>query len=601
MKKTDQNTRSEFSEIYKKFEQAAPPIPEGLHESNIKEKIQTKQTHKTISLRMPINRRALLSIAACFVLLIGALSAALIQMPLYRDAKTIPLMQSEEELLGKLQDMSFATIPSELGGDSGVTTVPTASQEDALQQPDQIQTDGEYIYYAYEVANAEQAAAYYNIYIYRVNGTDTQLVTVMKKVTDHADEINGLLLSGDRLTVFISDEDNVCSAEIYDVSTPASPQLVNRFQQSGSYIGAYMAHDTIYMVSKYYAPRSTDDAVVPESGEPDHMVPVEMQDIAYFTNAQVSTFLVISAIDPNSGTSAAKTRAVLGATDNVVCSEENLYVSEAISARSANEKAGIQIMQVKLHHGRIVFSAVGHIGQRNVKNCIIDTIDSQPVIVTTERNGDSTVNKLYVLDEDLQQTGQSADFAADMQIKQVAVTNKRAYISLEDEADVQLYTISLQSLSAPAVICSQSISNVSATLLQTGENEMLAVIENYETDGTILSLYDTSGAKQAQLLDQCVLEKIYLSTLNPIALNSKNASYAFASYTANDQARIYGITTLEVKGQHIDIANELKSNNEDLSDVNTERCLCIGNYLYNFTSNDFLPDDEKLKIHAFEY
>ena len=41
MKKTDQNTRSEFSEIYKKFEQAAPPIPEGLHESNIKEKIQT--------------------------------------------------------------------------------------------------------------------------------------------------------------------------------------------------------------------------------------------------------------------------------------------------------------------------------------------------------------------------------------------------------------------------------------------------------------------------------------------------------------------------------------------------------------------------------
>ncbi len=599
MKKTDQNTRSEFSEIYKKFEQAAPPIPEGLHESNIKEKIQTKQTHKTISLRMPINRRALLSIAACFVLLIGALSAALIQMPLYRDAKTIPLMQSEEELLAKLQDMSFATIPSELGGDSGVTTVPTASQEDALQQPDQIQTDGEYIYYAYEVANAEPA--YYNIYIYRVNGTDTQLVMVMKKVTDHADEINGLLLSGDRLTVFISDEDNVCSAEIYDVSTPASPQLVNRFQQSGSYIGAYMAHDTIYMVSKYYAPRSTDDAVVPESGEPDHMVPVEMQDIAYFTNAQVSTFLVISAIDPKSGASAAKTRAVLGATDNVVCSEENLYVSEAISARSAKDKAGIQIMQVKLHHGRIVFSAVGHIGQRNVENCIIDTIDSQPVIVTTERNGDSTVNKLYVLDEDLQQTGQSADFAADMQIKQVAVTNKRAYITLEDEADVQLYTISLQSLSAPAVICSQSIGNVSATLLQTGENKMLAVIENYETDGTILSLYDTSGAKQAQLLDQCVLEKIYLSTLNPIALNSKNASYAFSSYTANDQARIYGITTLEVKGQHIDIANELKSNNEDLSDVNTERCLCIGNYLYNFTSNDFLPDDEKLKIHAFEY
>ena len=599
MKKTDQNTRSEFSEIYKKFEQAAPPIPEGLHESNIKEKIQTKQTHKTISLRMPINWRALLSIAACFVLLIGALSAALIQMPLYRDAKTIPVMQSEEELLGKLQDMSFATIPSELGGDSGVTTVPTASQEDALQQPDQIQTDGEYIYYAYEVANAEPA--YYNIYIYRVNGTDTQLVTVMKKVTDHADEINGLLLSGDRLTVFISDEDNVCSAEIYDVSTPASPQLVNRFQQSGSYIGAYMAHDTIYMVSKYYAPRSTDDAVVPESGEPDHMVPVETQDIAYFTNAQVSTFLVISAIDPKSGASAAKTRAVLGATDNVVCSEENLYVSEAISARSANDKTGIQIMQVKLHHGRIVFSAVGHIGQRNVKNCIIDTIDSQPVIVTTEKNGDSTVNKLYVLDEDLQQTGQSADFAADMQIKQVSVTNKRAYISLEDEADVQLYTISLQSLSAPAVICSQSISNVSATLLQTGENEMLAVIENYETDGTILSLYDTSGAKQAQLLDQCVLEKIYLSTLNPIALNSKNASYAFASYTANDQARIYGITTLEVKGQHIDIANELKSNNEDLSDVNTEHCLYIGNYLYNFTSNDFLPDDEKLKIHAFEY
>lgn len=599
MKKADQNTRSEFSEIYKKFEQAAPPIPEGLHESNIKEKIQTKQTHKTISLRMPINRRALLSIAACFVLLIGALSAALIQMPLYRDAKTIPLMQSEEELLGKLQDMSFATIPSELGGGSGVTTVPTASQEDALQQPDQIQTDGEYIYYAYEVANAEPA--YYNIYIYRVNGTDTQLVTVMKKVTDNAAKINGLLLSGDRLTVFISDEDNVCSAEIYDVSTPASPQLVNRFQQSGSYIGAYMANDTIYMVSKYYAPRSTDDAVAPESGEPDHMVPVEMQDIAYFTNAQVSTFLVISAIDPKSGASAAKTRAVLGATDNVVCSEENLYVSEAISARSANDKAGIQIMQVKLHHGRIVFSAVGHIGQRNVKNCIIDTIDSQPVIVTTERNGDSTVNKLYVLDEDLQQTGQSADFAADMQIKQVAVTNKRAYITLEDEADVQLYTISLQSLSTPAVICSQSIGNVSATLLQTGENEMLAVIENYETDGTILALYDTSGAKQAQLLDQCVLEKIYLSTLNPIALNSKNASYAFSSYTANDQARIYGITALEVKGQHIDIANELKSNNEDLSDVNTERCLCIGNYLYNFTSNDFLPDDEKLKIHAFEY
>lgn len=599
MKKMDQNTRSEFSEIYKKFEQAAPPVPENLHEDKIIEKIQTKQKHKAISARMPINRRALLSIAACFVLLIGALSSALIQMPLYRDAKNIPVMQSEEELLGKLQDMSFATIPSELGGGSGVTTVPTTSQEDALQQPDQIQTDGEYIYYAYEVANAEPA--YYNIYIYRVNGTDTQLVTVMKKVTDHADEINGLLLSGDRLTVFISDEDNVCSAEIYDVSTPASPQLVNRFQQSGSYIGAYMANDTIYMVSKYYAPRSTDDAVVPESGEPDHMVPVEMQDIAYFTNAQVSTFLVISAIDPKSGASAAKTRAVLGATDNVVCSEENLYVSEAISASSANDKAGIQIMQIKLHHGRIVFSAVGHIGERSVKNCKIDTIDSQPVIVTTERNGGSTVNKLYVLDEDLQQTGQSADFAADMQIKQVAVTNKRAYITLEDEADVQLYTISLQSLSAPAVTCSQSIRNVSATLLQTGENEMLAVIENYETDGTILALYDTSGAKPAQLLDQCVLEKIYLSTLTPIALNSKNASYAFSSYKANDQARIYGITTLEVKGQHIDIANELKSNNEDLSDVNTERCLCIGNYLYNFTSNDLLPDDEKLKIHAFEY
>ena len=399
------------------------------------------------------------------------------------------------------------------GGDDDYSG--TNVQVEGVDEGDIVKTDGKYIY----VLNGE-----YQLTILRADGANTAVVSRTDVGVDFYEESDGpyyryaaeyknpteLYISGGRLAIVSSynsyldyqDEDGwhwenesrTC-VDVYDVSDPAAPKLLNDLGQDGYRVASRLVGDKLYLVTRYWVYNYDEDEPVTYApalyrGGEAKILPVDCIWICGESNEYV-----VAAIYDLSDGSLGESQSLLGSGDEIYMTADSLYVLGSTWEQSEGASYTESVYTVTAHRdGRnteiyrfdltdgLSFAAAGKVPGYVDSQFSADEHDGYFRIVTTRSESiyriyeDKTYgftnyewedsersSGLYVLDKDLNLVGSVADLAPGEQVYSARFDGDVAYFTTFRNVD-PLFTVDLSDPANPTVLSALKISGFSEYL-----------------------------------------------------------------------------------------------------------------------------------------
>jgi uncharacterized secreted protein with C-terminal beta-propeller domain len=422
----------------------------------------------------------------------------------------------------------------------------TNVQVEGIDEGDVVKTDGSHIY----VLSQDQLVIFEASGSATVEMSRTDLVastdpeSVSMQVTGYPQELH---LSGSLLMAITAHTNMTSSAVLenvqetrlsfYDISDPASPQLVADFAQSGSYKTSRRYGETLYLVSEYYMfddPVSDDPRTyVPLLGTGEQREPLDIADLRIMPALQQSTYTVVTSYELTSRQRSDQ-KAILGGAGTVYMSYDNLYLASTTFADEVKEpyqesvytveehveRASTQIIRVALSAGTLDTAAQCMISGQLLNQFSLDEYEGNLRLAVTvaqrsyrilkdESHGVESVqydennaptNALYVLDATLNVTGSIEGLAEDERIYSARFSGPVGYMVTYREMD-PLFALDLSDPAAPKVTSALKIPGFSTYLHFFAEDRLLGLGYN-TTDAMLgemkLSMFDTSDAFDVQ-------------------------------------------------------------------------------------------------------
>lgn len=322
---------NDFDFIKNKFDNCENDLPEGLEIEMIEYKISTDRKHKIIKFKQKRNYKPMLSVAACFVLIMAVVLATV----------TISFNSDKVSTFSDYDELNSVVIPLEktisLGGHGGPMKTHKYVQSDGVENADLIKTDGEYIYCAVwnDINNN-------SVNIYKADGNDREPLAVINVLNSDSIEegdlysVNCIFVYHNRLVVNISKKNYILSEQydrdlstaitkIYDITDKSNPLLISEFEQSGEPVSVKMIGSVLYLSTNY---NISDDNILPWIKTGSETAYASPKDIAHFENAEVAQYAVISATDVETAMDADRLKAVLGGDADIKCTKDDIYISE---------------------------------------------------------------------------------------------------------------------------------------------------------------------------------------------------------------------------------------------------------------------------------
>lgn len=375
---------NDFDFIKNRFDNVEPEIPAGLDKNILKQRILTKDEHRVIKFEQEKNYfKPIASAAACFILICGVVFAANSDM---FSANKVSGFSNYDEVNTKISALEKSPSVSECG--CGIFYTTLQRNEEGVETPEVVKTDGEYIYCAY--FDVEGYTNRNKVYIYKVQDSKSEFISVIDKLAPDTDgeysdfyKINNLFVYNNRL-VIILDKSNPMSADkykrdfnttitkIYDVSDKSNPSLITEIEQSGEYNQARIIGGTLYLTSNYNVETNDKNYTIPWINQNDETIYVSSKDIVCFENAKTAQYAVISTIDVNSGKQAEELKAVLGGSAKIHCTKDYMYINEYIEGESWGEpeREVTAAMKLNFKNGKFIYASEEEIKQ--YANNIID-------------------------------------------------------------------------------------------------------------------------------------------------------------------------------------------------------------------------------------
>lgn len=491
----------------------------------------------------------------------------------------------------------------------------TYLQVNGVDEGDIIKTDGKNIYYATHGV----------IYVYSAKGKDSKEISTIKIKND---DIYDLYLNGDKLIVNTYDfEDNKTVTTIYDKSDAKNIKKLDTFAQSGSYTSSRMIGTNIYIVSNQYIHTQNDVPYITCKGKD---AKLNAKAISCIENPTEPEYLVISKIDTENLDSDTETKAILGASSNVYCNEDNMFITSTLyehnelttkdtKETTSDDMVDVEIIDDGFVDARIIDKTKTHIIKVNLTDGIkfvatakvdgytydqyaMDEKDGNLRIVTTSTNDKGQdVNNLFVLNEKLEQIGKVDGFAPTESVKAVKYVGDIAYVITYEQTD-PLFVIDLSNARKPKILGECKIEGFSTMLIPVGDDKLLGIgyyTEDHEdddidmeiTEGIKLALFDISNKTSPRVIDEKVL-KGYSSSVQyqPKALiyNAKKDMYIIPYYIDNydydDHDKITtGALCFSVEDKKLSSITEHTVTADDYETI--ERCTYVDDDLYMLTFN----------------
>lgn len=503
----------------------------------------------------------------------------------------------------------------------------TYVQVKGVDEADIIKTDDNYIYYLDRYAES--------IFIAEAHEGKATMVGQIEVLAD-ASQIDEFYLYDDTLVTLGSDweektDRTTTVVVIYDISDRTSPVKVNEYRQSGYMISSRMVENNLYLVTDYYFYYYGGDRYIPYVTGQNGYDRMDIADICAFPENLQPEYVIAGSVDVTSGKQLkTKAKAILGASQDIYCNTENLYVAGYQYGTSWNDydeddvyilddgteisggdviedaeipeetmpelqQEGTRILKAELNDGEIRFTASGMVTGRIDNQFSMDEKDGYLRIATTSMtaNGYDT-NNLFVLDENLKTVGSVTGFAKDEHVEAVRYIGDKAYVITYEQTD-PLFVIDVSDPTEPKIEGSVKIDGFSTLLVPADESTLFGI--GYATSltrfgeaqsGLKLVSFDISNPSVPRVADA----KEFMHAESEVQYNHKalvkNATddYYAIPYNQYDRDGYYfehaGVLVVRIKNGHIQIVKDYQG----LTNVTIRRCVYIGDYIYMLDNND---------------
>lgn len=416
------------------------------------------------------------------------------------------------------------------GGDYSTTN----NQVEGVDEADLVKTDGSFIYSISES----------RVVISDVRNPDDMVVAEQLTYTEEMYP-QQLFLSGDTLIVLGSQYSNVpmdgqersfqpymgmAAVYLYDISNPATPQLMRQFGTEGNLNGARLANGILYFVTNVYPdiwmmeehpemdmrPRTFD------SKNGSEYEPLPYESLSILPGTMEGSYSIVSAVDlADPVKTEMKTEGFLGSSEQLYMTEDALYLtasaylpvtgtqdnSNADIAISVPQMANTGIFKFTLEGTAVQFAASSEVRGTLLNQFSMDEYNGHFRIATTEGSSwdeaAPSKNHLFILDGGLKQVGSVEDLAKGERIYSARFMGDKAYMVTFKETD-PLFVIDVSAPAAPKVLGELKIPGFSnylhplddTHLIGFGYDTKLEPVKGQQprvvTGGMKLSLFDVS-------------------------------------------------------------------------------------------------------------
>ena len=513
----------------------------------------------------------------------------------------------------------------------------TNNQVENVDEADIVKTDGKNIFY---ISNGI------------VNVIDATNLELLAEIKGYRDDEDGesftpsqIFLNGEKLVVIgalskyetvVENEQNeysedilpfsysyinstyMAKAMVYDVTDGKTPKLVREVALEGNYKAARMIEDNIYLISNkgvgyYNIENIKDEDLLPKvedsiSVEKNLVIPCT--EIVYFPESDSYGYTLVGGFNINNDESV-NVETFFGAGDTVYCSENNLYLTKTIFDTSYSER-NIEIYKLKLEDSKVTLKA-----KRSVEGYIndqfsLDEFEDNLRIATTvikkpykyddetgEYTKEVTTNRVYILDENLEEIGRTEDLADGEKIYAVRFMGKVGYVVTFEQID-PLFVLDLSDPKNPEVKGQLKIPGYSSYLHPYDETHVIGIGYNTESNGyggvrnsnIKMSMFDISDLSSPTEmfnitigLDYANLELLYDHKKLFYKPSDNLIGFGYSTY-ARDHSKEYwsfDIFHIDLEKGFEKFARFSHENNNYLTNI--KRMIYIGNTLFGLSAN----------------
>lgn len=380
---------------------------------------------------------------------------------------------------------------------------------------------------------------------------------------------------------------NYVTVDIYDVSDPAAPTLVQSLGQDGYEIASRMVGGVLYLCTSYYpdAPEKGDETTYAPrlyDGDTASVVPCDSIGLMPYENSM--TYAVAASYDIASGTRLSS-QSVLGGGETVYMTAENLYLCASVYDDGAGKtykdgsytvtdytsSVNTAVNRFAIADGKLTFAANGAVAGALNNQFSLDERDGYLRMATTEQtyaysvyrdekhdfentktNDDATQtrNDVYVLDSDLTTVGSVAGLAEGETVFSARFDGDYGYLCTYRQTD-PVFAVDLTDPANPKVVGELKLSGYSDYLHVWSDGLLFGLgmetqgVDGATVDGMKLVMIDTSDPAKlhdlhTQSIDADYSEALYNhkailvdSGKDLIAFPAEN-SYLVYGYSADD-------------------------------------------------------------------
>lgn len=424
----------------------------------------------------------------------------------------------------------------------------TNVREESVGEADVVKTDGSRLY----VMSGNRVEI--------VDIASEEMEEIAAVTVDPDSYIRELYVEGSRMAVFytqskFTQEDGIevrsrefACTDVYDISDPSAPVKLNTFSQSGVYNTMRVKDGYAYVISSFYpdtaSPRSDVGAYVPsvQGGtlEADRIFMPEQE-----MGSEYTVITAFSLADPQEQTDS---KAVFGSAGLCYVSSENIYVTETCYDTDDTGVSRTAVRKVAYHDGQLEGAAQAKVDGMLKDSFCIDEYNGYLRLVTTITSdngvmpisGDSSAaepdssNALYVLDGELQVTGEIRDLAPGETVYSARFMGDTGYFVTFRQVD-PLFSADLSDPASPQIIGELKIPGFSEYLHPYGEGLLLGIgmdvdEEGVTTEGVKLSMFDISDPGNVTEASVYVMEDMY----------GTDAAYDYKAVFADVEKNLFG-------------------------------------------------------------
>lgn len=289
----------------------------------------------------------------------------------------------------------------------------------------------------------------------------------------------------------------VTVAQVFDVADPASPKKLRTVEFDGSLSSSRLIQGRVYLVMNSWSPweQAGDDetALVPayrDSVQGETFKPLaRCIDISYFDAHPERQYLAVASL-AMSGSGEVKRQVILGSSDTVYASTDNLYVARqdwsSAPVRDTDDPSSLEreqtvINKFALKDGAITFLARGKVPGRLLYQFSLDEYAGDLRVATTKGHVWDTqnlsTNNLYVLSADLKVRGRLEGIAPGERIYSARFTGKRGYLVTFKKVD-PFFVLDLSNPDAPKILGKLKIPGYSDYLHPMDDGHVIGIGKN---------------------------------------------------------------------------------------------------------------------------